>query len=290
MSQSVRMITLFAVALRSWAVAERVRPRWTRTTGPASPSRRSARRSRSPSTTTTVPGISAFPLQPCPRFPEVVKDSGRVPGRGHRTASVLRRAPHERGPPRHRTPRIVPSGLRRFSESRCPTISRNCSNGVGTSLPCGASPRFPRSSTRQRPPTSRTSVDPTRASCARTRRGRKGEISRQTYQRAIQVSRDIVEGRTQKVLNAAFQASIGGSRDLANALAEERSMFDEVLRTLLEFRRSSASYIEPTPGPTAPATTRTAEAPAAPPPTATPKAPPWRRRCGRGRRSSTCGC
>jgi len=79
--------------------------------------------------------------------------------------------------------------------------------------------------------------------------GRKGEISRQTYQRAIQVARDIVEGRAQKVLNAAFQASIGGSRDLANALPEERAMFDQLLAVLLETRRTSAAYIEPTPGP-----------------------------------------
>jgi len=77
--------------------------------------------------------------------------------------------------------------------------------------------------------------------------GRKGEISRQTHQRAIQVARDIVEGRVQKVVNAAFQASIGGSRDLVNALPEERALFAEALRALLEFRRSAAGYIEPTP-------------------------------------------
>jgi DNA replication initiation complex subunit (GINS family) len=77
--------------------------------------------------------------------------------------------------------------------------------------------------------------------------GRKGDISRQTYQRAIQVARDIVEGRIQKTLNAAFQASIGGTRDLPNALAEERSMFDQVLNVLLDHRRSAAPYIEPTP-------------------------------------------
>ncbi len=58
--------------------------------------------------------------------------------------------------------------------------------------------------------------------------GRKGEISRQTYQRASQISRDIVEARTQKVLTAAFQASIGGTPDLPNALAEERAVFDSV--------------------------------------------------------------
>jgi DNA replication initiation complex subunit (GINS family) len=89
--------------------------------------------------------------------------------------------------------------------------------------------------------------------------GRKGEISRQTYQRAIQVARDVVEGRTQKVLNAAFQASIGGSRDLVNALSEERAMFDQVLGTLLDFRRSAASYIEPSSGPSASPVVRPAE-------------------------------
>jgi DNA replication initiation complex subunit (GINS family) len=83
--------------------------------------------------------------------------------------------------------------------------------------------------------------------------GRKGDISRQTYQRAIQVARDIVEGRVQKVLAAAFQASIGGSRDLPNALPEERTMFDQVLSVLLDHRRSAAAYIEPSPSvPTSP--------------------------------------
>jgi len=86
--------------------------------------------------------------------------------------------------------------------------------------------------------------------------GRKGEISRQTYQRAIQVARDVVEGRTQKVLNAAFQASIGGSRDLVNALPEERALFDQMLGALLEFRRSAAGYIEPTPAATSAAPVR----------------------------------
>jgi DNA replication initiation complex subunit (GINS family) len=96
--------------------------------------------------------------------------------------------------------------------------------------------------------------------------GRKGEISRQTYQRAIQVARDIVEGRAQKVLNAAFQASIGGSRDLVNALPEERGMFDQVFGTLLEFRRSAAAYIEPSPGPSPTPMTRPPEASPPPPP------------------------
>jgi DNA replication initiation complex subunit (GINS family) len=97
--------------------------------------------------------------------------------------------------------------------------------------------------------------------------GRKGEISRQTYQRAIQVSRDIVEGRAQKVLNAAFQASIGGNRDLPNALPEERAMFDQVLGVLLEHRRSAAGYIEPTPGAPTPSAGGASESPPAPTPT-----------------------
>ncbi len=93
--------------------------------------------------------------------------------------------------------------------------------------------------------------------------GRKGDISRQTYQRAIQVARDVVEGRVQKVLNAAFQASIGGTRDLPNALPEERATFDQVLSVLLEHRRSAAAYIEPTPAPTPTAPPRPSEAPPA---------------------------
>ncbi len=103
--------------------------------------------------------------------------------------------------------------------------------------------------------------------------GRKGEISRQTYQRASSLARDIVEGRVQKVLTAAFQASIGGSRDLPNALAEERSMFDQLLGVLLDHRRTVASYLEPAPvgGTTAPAPSRVAPVPATiPPPAAVP--------------------
>lgn len=75
--------------------------------------------------------------------------------------------------------------------------------------------------------------------------GRKGDISRQTYQRAIQVARDVVEGRAQKLLTAAFQASVGGARDLPNAIPEERAVFDRLLNTLLDHRRSVAGYLEP---------------------------------------------
>jgi len=80
--------------------------------------------------------------------------------------------------------------------------------------------------------------------------GRKGEISRQTYQRAGALARDVDEGRAQKVISAAFQASIGGTRDLPNALAEERAMFEQLLAVLLEHRRAAAPYIEPVLPPT----------------------------------------
>jgi DNA replication initiation complex subunit (GINS family) len=94
--------------------------------------------------------------------------------------------------------------------------------------------------------------------------GRKGEISRQTYQRASQIARDIVEARTQKLLTAAFQASVGGNHDLPNALAEERTLFDSVLGALAVHRRDAAPYLEPTspaPAPPAPVpTSRPADA------------------------------
>jgi len=98
--------------------------------------------------------------------------------------------------------------------------------------------------------------------------GRKGEISRQTYQRASQVARDIVEARVQKVLALAFQASIGGPREVTNALAEERATFDRMLGVLLEYRRNAAPYLETSAGTPAPAV-----AAVPPPPVARPAEP-----------------
>jgi DNA replication initiation complex subunit (GINS family) len=92
--------------------------------------------------------------------------------------------------------------------------------------------------------------------------GRKGEISRQTYQRAGQIARDIVEARTQKVLTFAFQTSIGGARELPNALPEEREIYDRILATLFDHRRTAAPYLET---PTAPAPPAALPAPTAPP-------------------------
>ncbi|HUI38861.1 MAG TPA: hypothetical protein VLY85_04445 [Thermoplasmata archaeon] len=90
--------------------------------------------------------------------------------------------------------------------------------------------------------------------------GRKGELARQTHQRASQVARDIIEARVTKILSQAFQGSVGGSRDLPNALPEERALFDSLLGVLRTHRVSVAPFLEP--GAPAPETTGRA-APAA---------------------------
>lgn len=99
--------------------------------------------------------------------------------------------------------------------------------------------------------------------------GKKGEVARQTFQRASQIARDIVEARMSKVLSQAFQASVGGSRELPNALPEERTLFEELVRTLRAHRQSVAPYLEsvgpaPTPAPSPPAAAPVARAPVAP--------------------------
>lgn len=76
--------------------------------------------------------------------------------------------------------------------------------------------------------------------------GKKGEVARQTHSRALQVARDLVEARSSKLLSAAFQASVGGMRELANALPEERAQFDRLVDVLRQFRSASAPYLEPT--------------------------------------------
>lgn len=83
--------------------------------------------------------------------------------------------------------------------------------------------------------------------------GRKGELARQTHQRAVQTARDIVEARMMKILTAALQASLGGSRDLPNALPEERTLHESLLGFLRQHRSEVAPYLEPTgPAPNAP--------------------------------------
>ncbi|MGA7923499.1 MAG: hypothetical protein WCA77_05940 [Thermoplasmata archaeon] len=90
--------------------------------------------------------------------------------------------------------------------------------------------------------------------------GRKGDMARQTYQRAGQVARDIVEARMAKLLSAAFTMTAGGSRDTPNALTEERTLFDGLVRLLKEHRSTAAPFLEPAmlaataPGVTTPAT------------------------------------
>jgi DNA replication initiation complex subunit (GINS family) len=75
--------------------------------------------------------------------------------------------------------------------------------------------------------------------------GRKGELARQTHQRAVQTARDIVEARMMKILTAALQASLGGSRDLPNALPEERALHESILGYLRQHRSDVAPYLEP---------------------------------------------
>jgi DNA replication initiation complex subunit (GINS family) len=75
--------------------------------------------------------------------------------------------------------------------------------------------------------------------------GKKGDLARQTHSRASQVARDIVEARMSKVLSLAFQASVGGSRDVPNALPEERRLFDHLLRVLRDHRTAVAPFLEP---------------------------------------------
>ncbi|HLY77495.1 MAG TPA: hypothetical protein VKT21_06380 [Thermoplasmata archaeon] len=81
--------------------------------------------------------------------------------------------------------------------------------------------------------------------------GRKGELARQTHQRAVQTARDIVEARMMKILTAALQASLGGSRDIPNALPEERTLHESLLGYLRQHRSEVAPYLEPT-GPASP--------------------------------------
>jgi DNA replication initiation complex subunit (GINS family) len=90
--------------------------------------------------------------------------------------------------------------------------------------------------------------------------GRKGELARQTHQRAVQTARDIVEARMMKILTAALQASLGGSRDLPNALPEERTLHESLLGYLRQHRSEVAPYLEPT-GPAPAPTKRSASGP-----------------------------
>ncbi len=103
--------------------------------------------------------------------------------------------------------------------------------------------------------------------------GRKGEISRQTYQRASQAARDIVEGRAQKILAAAFQASVGGARELPNSLPEERALFDRLLAAFVDHRQHAAPYLESAAGPSAPGPSAPVRAPDPPVSSPAPAAP-----------------
>lgn len=79
--------------------------------------------------------------------------------------------------------------------------------------------------------------------------GKKGEVARQTYGRAAQIARDILEARMMKILNLAFQASVGGARELTNSLAEERELYDHLVTTLRGHRTAVAPFLEPSSSP-----------------------------------------
>jgi DNA replication initiation complex subunit (GINS family) len=105
--------------------------------------------------------------------------------------------------------------------------------------------------------------------------GKKGDLARQTHQRAAQIARDIVEARMMKILNLAFQASVGGGREIPNALPEERTLFDALTGTLRGHRTLVAPYLEPT-APAGGDAPKPAAAPVPPPiptpPASTPRA------------------
>ncbi len=75
--------------------------------------------------------------------------------------------------------------------------------------------------------------------------GRKGELARQTHQRSLQLARDIVEARMTKILTVALQESLGGSRELPNALTEERELHEDLAKCFREHRSRVAPYLEP---------------------------------------------
>ena len=75
---------------------------------------------------------------------------------------------------------------------------------------------------------------------------RKGELARQTYQRASSLSRDIVEGRMAKLVGTAMHASVGGPREVPNMLPEERELLGRLVSTLASHRHAVAPYLTPT--------------------------------------------
>ena len=74
---------------------------------------------------------------------------------------------------------------------------------------------------------------------------RKGELARQTYQRASSLSRDIVEGRMAKLVGAALHASVGGPRDIPNTLPEERELLNRLISVLASHRHAVAPFLDP---------------------------------------------
>lgn len=96
----------------------------------------------------------------------------------------------------------------------------------------------------------------------------KGELARQTFQRATKVARDLIDARTTKLVSAALQASLGGSPELPNSLPEERKLFEAILGELREHRRTVAPFLVPEEAAKAAGATAPPSAPAVVPPAA----------------------
>ncbi len=114
---------------------------------------------------------------------------------------------------------------------------------------------------------------------------KKVEMTRTTYQRALASARDVLEARLGKISHLAVQhVNLGG--EPANLLPEERALYDALVRDLSGFRRTSAPFLEPASGGSAPSpavppaapggTTSTNPRPlaASPPPPSTAAPPP----------------
>ncbi len=104
---------------------------------------------------------------------------------------------------------------------------------------------------------------------------KKVEMTRVTYQRALASARDVLEARLAKIAHLAAQhVNLGG--EASNLLSEERSLYDALTRDLAGFRRTSASFLDPSgaspsgPAPSAPSGGPSAHAATAPTPTPTP--------------------
>ncbi len=95
----------------------------------------------------------------------------------------------------------------------------------------------------------------------------KGELARQTFQRATKVARDLIDARMTKLVGAALQSSLGGFPELPNSLPEERKLFESIVAELRQHRRSTAPYLVPEDAPKEPGPAASAAPASSIPPT-----------------------